>query len=72
MKHFRQIAVVLVLVAGVAFAQQAKDEAKKPAAKGAKKSECCSKMKMQAGGKMSCCSSDSSATKDGKSCCGKH
>jgi len=71
MKHIREIAVILVLViAGVAFSQQAQEGSKKPAA--AKKSECCSKMKTKAGGKMSCCSSDSTGTKDGKSCCGKH
>jgi hypothetical protein len=68
MKHIREVAVVLVLViAGVAFSQQAQDESKKPAARSDKKSECCSKMKTKAGGKMAGCSSDSTCTKEGKS-----
>ena len=73
MKHFRVITVILVLVAaGVAFAAQVKDDAKKPPAQAVKKSECCMKMKSKTEGKMSCCSSDSAAAKDGKSCSGKH
>jgi len=52
MKHIKEIAVVLVLViAGVAFSQQAQDESKKPAAHSDKKSECCAKMKTKAGGR---------------------
>ena len=71
MKHIKEIAVILVLViAGVAFSQQAQDESKKGPA--AKKSECCSKMKSKPGGKMACCASDSTGMKGGKSCCGKH
>jgi len=73
MKHIREIAVILVLVvAGVAFARQAKEDSKKPATESAKKSECCSKMKSKSGEKMSCCSSDSTCTKGGKSDSGKH
>lgn len=72
MKHIKEIAIVLVLViAGVAFSQQAQDESKKPAAHSDKKSECCAKMKTKAGGKMACCSSDSTCTKEGKSTSGK-
>ena len=70
MKQIKATAVVLVLlIAGVAFAQQAQDGSKKPAAK---KSECSSKMKSNTRGKMACCASDSTGTKDGKSCCGNH
>jgi hypothetical protein len=73
MKHITKIAVVVAFVAaGVAFSAQVKDDAKKPAAKVVKKSECCANMKSKAGGKMSCCSSDSTAMKEGESGPGKH
>jgi hypothetical protein len=73
MKHLKEIAVMLVLViAGVAFSQQAMDESKKPATQAAKKPECCSKMKSKGEGKMACCSSDSAGTKEAKTSCGKH
>jgi hypothetical protein len=72
MKHIKEITVMLVLViAGVAFSQQAQDDSKKPASPSYKKSECCSKMKTKAGGKMACCPSDSTCTKEGKSTSGK-
>ena len=71
MKHIKEIAFVLVLViAGVAFSQQAQEVSKKPAA--AKKSECCAKMKTKDEGKMACCASDSTCAKDEKSSGGKH
>lgn len=73
MKQLRTIALLLVIVAaGIAFARQPQEETKKPAARTAKKTECCSKMKANAGGKMSCCSPDSSCMKDAKAPGGKH
>jgi hypothetical protein len=73
MKHLKTIALLLIIaVAGIAFAQRAQEETKKPATQGAKKTECCSKMKTKSGGKMSCCSSDSTCTKDAKTTVGKH
>jgi len=72
MKHIREIAFTLVLVvAGVAFSQQAKDESKKPAAAPGKKCGCCAQMSTKSGGKMSCCASDSTGTKDEKPAGGK-
>jgi hypothetical protein len=71
MKHSKEIAVILVFViAGVAFSQQAQEGSKKPAA--SKKSECCSKMKTKGEGKMGCCASDSTCAKDEKSTGEKH
>jgi hypothetical protein len=73
MKHFREIAVILALVvAGIAFSEQAQEGSKKPLTEGAKKSECCAKMKTKSGEKMSCCSSDSACAKDAKSGAAKH
>ncbi len=73
MKHIKEIAVILVFViAGVAFSQQAQEGSKKSAAASAKKSECCSKMRSKGEGKMACCASDSTCAKDEKSGGGKH
>jgi hypothetical protein len=73
MKHIREIAVIFALiVAGIAFSEQAQEGSKKPQAQSAKKSECCANMKSRDGKKMSCCSSDSTCAKDAKSDAGKH
>lgn len=73
MKHIKEIAVLLVFViAGVAFSQQAQEGSKKSAAASSKKSECCSKMRSKGEGKMACCASDSTCAKDEKSGAGKH
>lgn len=73
MKHVKKLLLILVVVAaGIAFAQKAQEDTRKPAAQGAKKTECCSKMKTKAGGKMSCCSPDSTCVKDAKTTGGKH
>jgi hypothetical protein len=73
MKHMKEIAVILVFViAGVAFSQQAQEGSKQSAAASAKKSECCSKMRSKGEGKMACCASDSTCAKDEKSGGGKH